>query len=232
MIRHALAGLLLAALCSPAAAAPFRACAVPPEARPAPALPAPRDEIVRDEPVAAYMLALTWSPEWCRTRSNTPGDRFQCRSNHLGFVVHGLWPNGAGARHPRYCGPAPALSVQTLRAHLCMTPSAELLQHEWAAHGTCGWSSPEAYFAKAESLWRGIAAPVLNFPAGKAVTAGDVRQAFVDRNRGLRREGVYIKVAEGNRLMDVRLCYDLQFRPAACRGGVGAPDHARIRIAH
>lgn len=232
MIRLAALAALALAASTPALAAPFRACVVPPNAQPAPAVPTPRNEVVRDEPVAAYMLALTWSPEWCRTRSKDPDERFQCRSNHLGFIVHGLWPNGAGKRHPRYCGPAPALSTATLRANLCMTPSAELLQHEWAAHGTCGWSAPEPYFAKAQALWRDIKVPALDFPAGKAVTAGDVRQAFVARNPGLRRDGIYIKVVEGNRLMDLRVCYDLQFKLAACRGGVGAPDHARIRITH
>jgi len=36
-----------------------------------------------------------------------------------------------------------------------MTPSPSLQQHEWAAHGTCGWDSPEAYFAQAARMWDG-----------------------------------------------------------------------------
>jgi ribonuclease T2 len=187
---------------------------------------------VRDVQTAAYMLALTWSPEWCRTRAGARDAQFQCRQNHLGFVVHGLWPNGPGKRHPRYCAPAPAMSVATVRKHYCMTPSAGLLQHEWAAHGTCGWATPEAYFDKAQALWATINPPSLGFTPDRAVTAGDVRDAFLAQNPRLRRSGIYLKVGDGNRLMEARLCYDLQFRPAACRGSLGAPDHARIRIQH
>ena len=178
------------------------------------------------------MLALSWSPEWCRTRGGSAEARFQCRQNHMGFVVHGLWPNGPSKRHPRYCAPAPAINAATVRKNYCMTPSADLLQHEWAAHGTCGWKTPEAYFDRARALWNAIDAPSLSFPAGKEVTAGDVRDAFLARNRALRRNALYVKVADGNRLQEVRICHDLGFRPAACRGGLGAPDHARIRIQH
>jgi ribonuclease T2 len=222
-------GLAALAIASPAglaSAEPIRACVVPRDLTPAPASPPPAREIVRDAPTASYMLALTWSPEWCRARRGDADAPGQCELNHLGFVVHGLWPNGAGGRHPRYCGPAPVLSPATVRANYCMTPSARLLQHEWAAHGTCGWATPEAYFGKAQALWRQIRTPDLT----RAATASDVRRAFVRRNPQIPVDGIYIKVASGNRLEDVRLCYDLNFRPARCQGGFGAPDRARIRI--
>ena len=232
MIRAVAAAFASLAFASTAEAAPLKTCVIPPALAPAPAETPPPGEIVRDVPVAAYMLALTWSPEWCRTRRNDLAEAGQCRDNHLGFVLHGLWPNGAGSRHPRYCAPAPAMSAMTVRAHFCMTPSAELLQHEWAAHGTCGWRTPEAYFAKAQEMWRTVKAPDLKFPASQVVTAGDVRAAFIARNPRLRRDGLYVKVVDGNRLQEVRLCYDLSFRPAPCLGGLGAPDHARLRIHH
>lgn len=220
--------IILATLPAGAGAEPFRACTIPRGVAPAPATPPPAREIVRDAKTASYMLALTWSPEWCRTHRRAAGSAGQCERNHFGFVVHGLWPNGRGGRHPRYCAPAPPLSPATLRASYCMTPSPQLLQREWAAHGTCGWATSEAYFAKARALWADIRAPDVS----GAATAGDVRRAFVRANRALRADGVYVKVASGNRLEDVRLCYDLSFKPAACIGGVGAPDSARIRVTH
>ncbi len=213
-----------------AASAPLRACTPPAHVSPAPAKKPPDREVVRDTPVASYMLALSWSPEWCRTRANARDAKVQCRDNRFGFVVHGLWPNGGGNAHPRYCGPAPALDVATVRANLCMTPSAQLLQNEWAAHGTCGWNAPEPYFAKAAELWREIKAPSLAFPAGRTVTAGDVRTAFIVRNPHLRRDALFLKVGDGNRLQEVRVCYDLRFKPMRCARGVGAPDHVSIRV--
>ena len=218
---------VIAVQAGPAAA---QTCAIPRDLKAPVAEPPPLAEIVRDEPTAAYMLALSWSPQWCQGRAKSRHARIQCRDNRFGFVLHGLWPNGAGKRHPRYCAPARAVSVATVRRHLCMTPSPDLLQHEWAAHGTCGWRTPEAYFAKAEDLWGGVRRPSLAFAAGRTVTAGDIRRAFVAANPQLRRDGLYVKVARGNWLEDVRICYDLRYRPSACRGGVGAPDKAPVRV--
>lgn len=225
-----LALTVTAALLMQGGAAMAQTCAIPRDLRPPVAEPPPRSEVVRDEPTTAYMLALTWSPQWCWGRADARNARIQCRDNRFGFVLHGLWPNGGGKRHPRYCAPAPPLSVATVRRHLCMTPSPDLLQHEWAAHGTCGWRTAEAYFAKAAELWASVEKPSLAFATGRRVTAGDVRRAFVTANPGLRPNGVYVKVAKGGWLEDVRICYDLSFRPAPCRGGVGAPDRAPVRV--
>ena len=230
-MRTVLAALAAVALSAEAAhAADGPACALPRDVRPARSQPPPPHEVAKGVSTASYMLALTWSPEWCRTRVRDADTQLQCRDNRFGFVVHGLWPNGGGKTHPRYCGPAPALSVATVRANLCMTPSPELLQHEWAAHGTCGWTAPEPYFAKASELWRAIKAPSLAFRPGQAVTAGDVRAAFTARNPHLRRDSLFVKVGDGNRLQEVRICYDLKFRPARCAKGLGAPDHVKLRI--
>lgn len=200
-------------------------CAVPPDLKAPQAETAPPDEVVQDAATRSYMLALTWQPEWCRENAQSAEGRTQCGRDRFGFVVHGLWPNGEGRRHPRYCRPAPALDLATVRAHFCMTPSPKLLQHEWAAHGTCGWETPEAYFRQAQALWGQVTAPDVS----GAQTAGQVRRAFVASNPGLRVDGLYLKVGSGNRLQEVRLCYDLDYRPAAC-ASLGAPDHARLQV--
>lgn len=230
MIRR-LSPLALAALIAgcavPTDPAPLALCAVPAQVTPAPAYDPPADEIVADEPTAFYMLALTWAPEDCRANGDTPGYEIQCRDNDFGFVLHGLWPNGAARRHPRYCGPAPAIRPATVRKHACMTPSTVMQQHEWAAHGTCGWTTPEAYFDQAATLWNAVKAPA---PLGPTMTAGDLRDAFVAANPWMKREGIYIKTVEGGRLMDVRLCYDLAYSPTACKGSLGAGDDAVLTI--
>ena len=62
------------------------------------------------------------------------------------------------------------------------------------------------------------------------LTGGQIRDAFMRANPGVRHDGVYIKTVDDNRLMDVRLCYDLKYRPSACHGGLGAPDETVVRI--
>ena len=221
----ALAALLTAGFAS-GASAPARRCHLPKTIVPAPELVPPANEIIRDAPTAFYMLALTWAPEACRTRGDDPGFATQCRANRFGFILHGLWPNGPEGRHPRYCGPAPALSAATVRRHLCMTPSAASLQHEWATHGTCGWPSPEAYFRQASVLWRAVKLPSM----AATMTAGQIREAFVKANPRFPRQGVNIRLTGDSRLQDVRLCYDLGYRPTACLGGVGPADEVTVHV--
>lgn len=219
-----IAALLTAGFAS-GASAPPRSCSLPGRVSPAPELTPLAREIVRDSTTAFYMLALTWAPEICRTKADDPAFAIQCRRNNFGFILHGLWPNGPDGRHPRYCNAAPPLRVATVRKHLCMTPSAVSLQHEWAAHGTCGWETSEAYFRDAARLWRALRLP----PMAATTTAGEIRDAFLKANPAHSRAGIYIKLTAGQ-LEDVRLCYDLRYRPMACPGGLGAADSATVRI--
>jgi ribonuclease T2 len=220
-------GLCLVALAATADAAPR--CNLPTGLRPAPELVPPAAEIVRDVPTAYYVLALTWSPEWCRVNGEAPSEQVQCRRNNFAFVLHGLWANGAGDRHPRYCAAAPPLSPATLRRMICTTPSAELLQHEWAAHGTCAWRSADAYYRQALALWTSFERPDL---AGlvPTATAGSVRDAFIARNPSLPRDSIIVELRSGNRLYEVQLCYDLAFRPARCPAGIETADDVAIEI--
>jgi ribonuclease T2 len=217
------------ALASVAQASSLKSCAVPPSVTPAPAEIPPANEIHTDVPTAAYLLALFWSPEACRAGIPESDKKIQCETNSFGFTVHGLWPNGPDRVHPRYCKPSPPMSPATVKANLCMTPSPWLLQHEWQAHGTCQWDSPEAYFKKAREVRKGLKVPDLDAGADGIMTAGEVRDAFIERNRGLARDGLNVRVKDG-RLTEVWVCMDMRFRWAACRGGNGPPDMMVVRV--
>jgi hypothetical protein len=115
------------------------------------------------------------------------------------------------------------MSAATVKANLCMTPSPWLQQHEWQAHGTCHWDTPEAYFKKARKVRKGLKVPDLAPGPNGTMTAGQIREAFLKGNRGMTREGLNVRVKDG-RLTEVWVCMDLKFKLAACRGGNGAPD--------
>ncbi|MBO9545188.1 ribonuclease T [Caulobacter sp.] len=221
--------LALVALASGAQASSLKACAIPPAVTPAPAEIPPADEIHPDVPIAAYLLALFWSPEACRAGIPESDKKIQCQTNSFGFTVHGLWPNGPDKVHPRYCKPSPPMSPATVKANLCMTPSPWLLQHEWQAHGTCNWASPEAYFKKARKIREKLNVPDLDAGADQVMTAGEIRKAFLTRNRGVRPEGLNVRVKDG-RLTEVWVCMDIKYKWAACRGGNGAPDAAVVKV--
>jgi len=208
----------------------LKACTVPRDVVPAAEEIPPADQIHTDVPIAAYLLALYWSPEACRSNIPESDKSIQCEANSFGFTVHGLWPNGPDRVHPRYCRPSPPMSVKTVKANLCMTPSPWLLQHEWQAHGTCQWATPEAYFRKARQVRSRLNVPDLTPGPGEVMTAGEIRQAFIRGNRGMTAEGLNVRVNKQNRLTEVWVCMDLKFRLAACRGGNGTPDAVTVRV--
>ena len=228
-----LPSLILAAAMSaaslPALAAP--ACLPPANLAPALVVTPPAGEIVTGVTNAFYLLALNWTPQWCRTMGvGTTAQKMEC-AQAFGFTLHGLWPNGAARPYPRFCRPVGGLDTSTVVEMYCRTPSSELLQHEWQAHGSCGWSDPRAYFSRAAKLYDRVVMPKIEAIAPDALTAGAVRAAFIGRNPWLRADGIYIQATRSQELAEVRLCYDLKFSPIACPGGTGAADGIHIRLA-
>lgn len=193
----------------------------------------PPDEVVADRTILFHMLAVTWMPQTCKTRGDGAGELACGSSNRFGWTLHGLWPNADGRPYPRYCRPATQVPEATIRANLCRTPSASLVQHEWAAHGTCGWDTPEAYFADAARLYDGLNRPdpTTIAPGSRGPTAGQLRDAFVAANPRLPRDALYLAVASGNRLREVRVCHDLELKAARCPvGGLGTPDDVVLTV--
>lgn len=216
-------------------AAGSAASCVLPDRLPAPEMERVRpDEVVADRPIRFHLLAVTWMPETCKAGGDGQGDLACGSDNRFGWTLHGLWPNSDGRPYPRYCRPATRVSDATIRANLCRTPSVDLVQHEWAAHGTCGWETPEAYFEQAAVLYDNLERPdptALPRTGDRGPTAGALRDAFVAANPSLPRDAIFIAVASGNRLREVRICHDLQFRAATCHnGGLGAPDHVTLTV--
>jgi len=198
-------------------------CAIPAQIeRPRPDTPDARDPR-RVMPTASYTLALSWGPQFCRERGDAVS--FQCGSgNRFGFVLHGLWPDGAGKDWPQFCRSVDLLPESTIRANLCATPSAQLLQHEWAKHGSCTGLSADAYFAQATGLFRALRFPDMNaLSRRRPLTAGMVAAAIARANPGMTPDMLRVTVTRRRWLDEVWLCRDLQLRPARCpatKGGV------------
>src|SRR3546814_17440274 len=89
---------------------------------------------------------------------------------------------------------------------MCMTPSAQLLQHEWAKHGTCMSPHPAAYFRAAEILFREVRFPDMTALVAKRQTAGSVRRAFASVKEGIAPEMIAVVTHRPRRLDAGRLC--------------------------
>ncbi len=190
------------------------------------------DQPRRVLPVAGYKLALTWSPEYCRDNARRRSARFQCgASNRFGFTLHGLWPDGPDKDWPQYCRPAQLLPPRLIRENLCATPSAQLLQHEWAKHGTCmpGYT-PQRYFAQARALYERLRYPDMDALSRAPLTASALATAMARVNPGLPAHAIRVTTDRRDWLDELWLCLDTRFRYVRCRPGGGVPDHARVRI--
>lgn len=229
-----LAGMAgVAALAMPGIAfAQSAQCTIPQQiARPKPDLPDTKQPR-RLLPIGGYTLALTWSPQFCSTARNAD---FQCggRNGRFGFTLHGLWPDGVGRDWPQYCRSTDLLPRKLIRDTLCATPSPQLIQHEWAKHGTCMTTRPELYFELSRTLYDHIRYPDMAGLARRpALTVGDFARAFAAANRGIRADMLRVTVSRGGWLDEVWLCLDKQIDYARCpahQGGASAK--ARLRIA-
>ena len=226
-MRRALLILALAAVGSPAGAAP--ACVAPPGLQPWPAQTPRPDEVQSGVTIAYNLLTISWAPEWCRTngQGTATAQRLEC-GKPVGFILHGLWPNGAAPPYPRYCRPVGGMTPALVRQMYCRTPSPELLQHEWQAHGACGWTDPASYFRQASRLYDRVVKPRIE--TLEDPTAGSLRAAFAAKNPWLRPDMIWVQTGEAGRLTEIRICYDLKFRPVGCAGGLGAPDSLKLRL--
>jgi len=185
---------------------------------------------MRRASISGYTLAASWSPEYCRKGDGS----MQCsgRQGRFGFILHGLWPEARRGPPPQWCAAHPAPSPELLRRNLCMTPSASLLAHEWAKHGSCMVPTPERYFRVSSVLWRSLRWPDLDrLSRNPALTAGDLRRAFVAANPDWSPRQVGLVVSRTGWLREVRLCYGRGFMPATCdRRAHGPGDAAPLKV--
>lgn len=228
-----LAALLLAAVIAPVPTLAQAAQCRIPDALPQPEREDPPPGAIRNIRATHYLLALSWSPHFCQRRGGEPKNRFQCsgEAGQFGFILHGLWPDVAGKRDPAWCGPAAPLSKALIREHFCMTPSPDLLQHEWAKHGSCASTDPARYFKAASLLYRALTFPDMDMLSRRRITAATIAAAFAARNPGLTPNSVAVFTDDKGWLKEVRLCLTQALRPMPCRPedrGVAATRFVKV----
>ncbi len=169
-------------------------------------------------PIGGYTLAITWAPQYCRDHARDPSARFECGgSNRFGFTLHGLWPDGVGKDWPQYCTSAQLLPQPLIRRHLCTTPSAQLMQHEWAKHGTCmAGIAPAQYFARSSGLYTNLRYPVMSALSRQRLTAGAFATAMARANPGLSVDMMRVTATRRGWLDELWICLDKRFRYARC----------------
>jgi ribonuclease T2 len=146
----------------------------------------------------------------------------QCRSGRpYGFVLHGLWPQNERG-WPEFCRTDEReVSASNMTAALKLSPSRQLVSHEWEKHGACAGLAQDDYFAAAALAVGAVSVPqAYRAPARPLVTtANDVKRAFLDANPTIPNDGLSATCSR-NELGEVWVCLDKNLAPRSCSAEV------------
>src|ERR1035441_4231257 len=78
---------------------------------------------------AYYMLVLSYAPDFCAQPAGDKDPRECGDGRQIGFVVHGLWPQGETTRGPENCGSASTIPDGTVQEMLHYFPTEALIEH-------------------------------------------------------------------------------------------------------
>lgn len=192
------------------------------------------DQPRRVLPIGSYTLAISWVPEYCHGNADKPSSAFECGGKaRFGFSLHGLWPDGLGKEWPQYCRDTGLLPQAVIKGAMCATPSAQLLQHEWAKHGTCmGAIEPAAYFGRSTGLYARLRYPDMAALSRRpTLDAGKLAAAFAAANPGMRADMVRVTTNAHGWLDELWLCLDTRFAYTRCAPHSGGlASDARVKI--
>lgn len=194
------------------------------------------EQPVRRVPTTGYTLSLIWTPEHCySSQSHGRGDADpECSgAGAHGFTLHGLWPDGAGPNlWPEYCHPVALLTDAQIAAGSRATPSPQLLQHEWAKHGSCMTTDPVSYFALEDRIYDSIHTPDMAMLSHRrGMTVGEFQTAFAAANPGMTADMMRLNLNKNGWLEEVWLCLGLDKRPRSCPAGQGGAALAdRVKV--
>ena len=176
---------------------------------------------------AYYMLVLSYAPDFCAEPGGQKTPQECGAGRHVGFVVHGLWPQGETDRGPQDCGGGP-VATSIVNSMLNYIPTKSLIQHEWTAHGTCTGLSAMDYFGLVRKARDSVQIPsdYQQPSAGIDVTPADFQSKFAATNPSFPAAAFRTSCYKDSRLEEARICFDKSLVARACgvsAGECGAP---------
>jgi ribonuclease T2 len=175
------------------------------------------------EAFSYYMLVLSYAPDFCAEPGGDKDPRECGAGRHIGFVVHGLWPQSDTRRGPENCGSASPVSQDIINSTLSYIPTKSLIQHEWKAHGTCSGLDAESYFALVRKARDSVTIPdELNRPSQQVQFSQiDIQSMMARSNTSFTQEAFRISCYRDNNLQEVRVCLNKDLSPRACAASAG-----------
>jgi ribonuclease T2 len=181
---------------------------------------------------AYYLLALSYAPDFCSEPQGVKDPRECGSGRHIGFVVHGLWPQGENGRGPEKCGNSSPVSQSIVQLMLKYIPTESLIQHEWATHGTCSGLNAADYFAAVRKARDSVSLPnELNQPAQKLqLSPAQIEAKLAAANPTFPPGAFRTSCYADAELQEVRVCFNKDLSPRACTSSAGECSRATLTI--
>jgi ribonuclease T2 len=178
-----------------------------------------------------YVLSLSWAPDFCAQAGSNKTSSECAAGRHIGFVVHGLWPQANTGRGPENCGPSSPVPQATVNLMLNYFPSAGLIQHEWSTHGTCSGLSAADYFATVRKARDGVQIPpqLTSLTKPTQASPAQIETEFSAANRTFPPAALRATCKAGE-LQEVRICFNKNLAPQLCTTSAGECTDASMTI--
>jgi ribonuclease T2 len=179
-----------------------------------------------------YLLVLSYAPDFCAQPQGQKDPRECGAGRRVGFVVHGLWPQGETTRGPEKCGAARPVSAAIKQATLKYVPTESLIQHEWAAHGTCSGLPVDQYFSALRKARDSVKLPDdLNQPAQKLqVSPAEIESKLASANPSFPKTAFRTSCYNDSELQEVRICLNKDLSPRACGPSAGECSRSSVTL--
>ena len=168
-----------------------------------------------------YVLALSWSPNWCLREGDVRGSDQCDRGRDYGWTLHGLWPQYERG-YPADCRTdQPGPSRNTRESMVDIMGSAGLAGHQWRKHGSCSGLDGAAYLALSREAYDSVTRPAVFRRLDQEVTlpASVVEEAFLKANPELKPDMLTVTCKQ-DQIAEVRVCLSKALVPRFCGADV------------
>lgn len=168
-----------------------------------------------------YVMALSWSPNWCAQEGDAR-DEPECDAGAgRAFTLHGLWPQNESG-WPSYCRTTARDPSRVESAAMAdIMGGAGLAWYQWKKHGRCAGLDAPDYYATMRRAFARVTIPAVFPKINKTlkVPAEVVEGAFLEANPGLRPDQITVTCRDGM-IQEVRLCLTKDLAPRRCGADV------------
>ncbi len=164
-----------------------------------------------------YVMALSWSPNWCATTGDARAAPQCDPARDAGWILHGLWPQ-YDRGYPSDCRGAPPDPTRAQTAAMAdIMGDGGAAWYQWKKHGRCAGLAAADYFALARRAYAAVTRPALfrRLPHPVRLPASVVEAAWLQANPGLAHDGLTVTCTAG-RIQEVRICLSRSLAPVRC----------------